>query len=140
MPVILQACSGGDHAASSPQHPGQWQAGAGGLLLALGKQQSLQIYCWRAKPTSLAPTCVPHLPSPIWASGFKLPQWRWLPEQEAGGWLESRGQGTLSGTPLPWRPLCLLALHGQHQSRGGGLYRDVGAPPAPRGNLGLDLT
>lgn len=86
-----------EHTASGPQPHSHWLRRR---LPALGKQQSLQIYCWRAKPSSVGSARVPHC-RPLWAWGFKLPQRSWLPEQEAGDQAGGQGPGTLSGTPRP---------------------------------------
>lgn len=86
-----------DHTASSPQPHGH----AGWLrkhLPALGKQQSPQVYCWRAKPSSLVSTCVPTV-GPLRAWGLKLPQRSRLPEQEAGDQAEGQGRGLSQAHP-----------------------------------------
>lgn len=99
--VILQACLG---------------PVAGGLRRAspdIRKATVSQIYCWRAKPTALASTRVPHLSPPRAPCGLSGDGS--LSKKLVIG-LEGRGRGTLAGVPLAC-PGVLWALRGQHQSQ-----------------------
>lgn len=94
LPVTLQPCRPGSTQLPAPSS----QPLAQEAPPARGKQQSLQVYCWSAKPSSVGSAREPHC-CPLWAWGFKLPQPSRLPEQEAGDQAEGQGPGTLSGTP-----------------------------------------
>lgn len=108
------------------------------------------------RPTPLVSARMPSLSIPIWISGFTLPQWRGLPEQEAGDWGQrterGRDQGTLPGTPHPAPPCpepavpCGHCLDSTKTSKGWGPCTGMWGPaplwppPAPPGHLGRDHT
>lgn len=69
--------------------------------------------------------------------GFTLPQRRRLPERYAGDRAAGHSQARPALESTVSRGCCGTA---PQPGRAGTLHREVGLPPAPPGNLGLDLT